>query len=1150
MHNITRHCCRSTLVGDEDTKLEYFRLGAVSLGYNAPDNLEDDFDSHSARFLPHAQIFLDQLARVVELPIEALDFDKMKFDERERAERILCFSDDDKPLHQFHPILNLALFYIFSYCNDDAAHAILKLLLPKFEKSFGYKHPLTLGCCRHLSWTFFCLEEYNEAEKLAVRSLEGFQELYGAEDERVLKSEGVLSNILCKNGKAREALELGKKLVEAQERLFGPLHYNTLTEMNNLAFTYVEIGEDQNAEDLMRETYFRWKEKVGPLHRKTISAGEKYADHLEGRKKWTESIPVRIELLDSVGRCRGETHVDTIAAIEALILPYNETNDLKKEEALRRHLVEISTESCGLRSFITIFRIWHLSKCLAEQKKTREATSLLECLLDQLDETILTGSNRGFKGELFYDLANLASEQGDNKAQLEFLAQAVTVWEKYPALSDDLGNIMTELALAHIRLRNQEQAEHFFQRVVKAGDPVNNNTEFVSRQNYMICVSELGEIQASKKQFDEAEKNLREALSGFTESQGGQDANSRLVMERLLSLLRKQKHWDQAAEIGGHLFEAQSKILGAQAEETLDLASNIGLFHLLRCRFADARKWLKTASDGFDALRNDSLEKEEESHSVSISEKPSNEDEEPQFIKDLDKSSDDGAEPRSMPSPEQSSADDEELFIVSDIEWSEDEASTDTTYTLNRAMATNSESRADNSTALQLVDAMEALILDCEHSFGGELTVPLHPLPTNWMLNLRWIWDLIHSPNVADFMEGTRVSIDISLPPNWSFAYEKECVAVLDGDGKRTTFKLPGPQPYLHLDPGITIDLLPMFHLLVEEAQELLKLGHEKIRAMLPAALQRDIVFTRPSKGPGCWTLTPSTPEVYGIAPLTIAGAPVVIPVEVHYPIVAGVKPPPDPHPLLIDPTQPLDDSAIEDILETFPFSKGFYLLINGMLQLLVAKKFDYAEAMSHYPNRFGGLEVSYIEATMVPTGSERFASSKMATRSLTDSEGSASSITFHTQESSYSIPCFRLSNSSQLEARLKKNTRFRKKFIGRAGLRVRDKLTGEDFLTMPSHVVRDATLKKQHDFLLRMVDTEPHERSSNWKDDVDIYSSGRKVSTWNSIDSTISTKLYRSEPSSGPSTNMPNNIQPGMITILALFSLLMKLWPLSLPRS
>ncbi|CAN9260775.1 unnamed protein product [Alternaria alternata] len=157
-------------------------------------------------------------------------------------------------------------------------------------------------------------------------------------------------------------------------------------------------------------------------------------------------------------------------------------------------------------------------------------------------------------------------------------------------------------------------------------------------------------------------------------------------------------------------------------------------------------------------------------------------------------------------------------------------------------------------------------------------------------------------------------------------------------------------------------------------------LNWASIRSRLPADWMWDVEYhaahARSAMQEGCWSCTPLEPDEPKHYPLTIAKAPVVIPVEYQWPLTGGVAPPPDPRATsLIDSRAKIPLEAVRDIFLTFQGSLGFYVLLNGLLQVIVPKDFDTSWASSHLPHKFGGLKIGTIyesldkEAEIYPNG-------------------------------------------------------------------------------------------------------------------------------------------------------------------------------------
>ncbi|KAH7176758.1 hypothetical protein EDB81DRAFT_49846 [Dactylonectria macrodidyma] len=138
--------------------------------------------------------------------------------------------------------------------------------------------------------------------------------------------------------------------------------------------------------------------------------------------------------------------------------------------------------------------------------------------------------------------------------------------------------------------------------------------------------------------------------------------------------------------------------------------------------------------------------------------------------------------------------------------------------------------------------------------------------------------------------------------------------------------------------------------------------------AEVPEAIRDDMQLDEPSAHVTCWTFTPGDTKCEYKMPLQVDGHPVVIPVHHPYPLMAIASPPPDPHPRFISSIDPLPDGTISEIFGTFKEAIGFYLLINGYLQVIVPDEFDHETSHSRLPTEFGGLKIRFIHESFFPT--------------------------------------------------------------------------------------------------------------------------------------------------------------------------------------
>jgi hypothetical protein len=261
------------------------------------------------------------------------------------------------------------------------------------------------------------------------------------------------------------------------------------------------------------------------------------------------------------------------------------------------------------------------------------------------------------------------------------------------------------------------------------------------------------------------------------------------------------------------------------------------------------------------------------------------------------------------------------------------------------------------------------------------------------------------------------------------------------------------------------------------------------VQYLLPETWRWDVEFQT-----GCWTCTPlesHSPKHY---PLTIGGAPVLLPVEYQWPPTSGVNPPPDPRRSApIDCRSELALDVVRDLFLTFEGSIGFYVLISGLLQIIVREDFDTTWASSHLPHKYGSLKVCYIpqtlEATMLPSSTE-IAKTKP---SLNTHNSGLSSIFRQSRPSAASAnPTLKLNDF--IEARPKSNHR-KEKYSGRIGLKVTK--NGDPYLLMSTHIITEAILAKSHRNTLFGRDRDRFGKlDDDWNEHVEISAGNEKLGT------------------------------------------------------
>lgn len=250
-----------------------------------------------------------------------------------------------------------------------------------------------------------------------------------------------------------------------------------------------------------------------------------------------------------------------------------------------------------------------------------------------------------------------------------------------------------------------------------------------------------------------------------------------------------------------------------------------------------------------------------------------------------------------------------------------------------------------------------------------------------------------------------------------------------------------------------------------------------------PEDLQDDMEFNDRGHELSTWTCTPSEDVPFDGIPLRVDGHPVVLPVKYTYPLTAMFSSPPDPHPLFISPFAQLSDEDVHHIFSTFPTCLGFYVLVNGFLQVMMPGDFNYEEGIASLPSEFGGLKVSLIPETVCPTAGEASASSPATTTTSTRTRfermfGQSSAQTaIAGPANTHSANAVGVSVGCAIRA-IVPGSKSKQRFEGKTGVAITPTNdNSKKYITIPTHLLTDAVIASKTTSV----------NSDAWKKDVKV---------------------------------------------------------------
>ncbi len=161
---------------------------------------------------------------------------------------------------------------------------------------------------------------YDEAERLARETLEGFRRTLGEGDLATLKALNVLAGVQLVTGQYKLAEARYGELLAACRRAYGPDHLMTLTALANLAQVYTYDGSKRyaEAERLTREVLATQMRINGPDHPLTLGARLDLVRELASQDKGAEAQAILRDVVERSTRVLGAEHPETLKAMGEL----------------------------------------------------------------------------------------------------------------------------------------------------------------------------------------------------------------------------------------------------------------------------------------------------------------------------------------------------------------------------------------------------------------------------------------------------------------------------------------------------------------------------------------------------------------------------------------------------------------------------------------------------------------------------------------------------------------------------------------------------------------------------------------------------------------------------------------------------------------
>ena len=214
----------------------------------------------------------------------------------------------------------------------------------------------------------------SQTQALLARAVEAQSRVLGPEHPDTLRSASLLGAALSHQGHYAEAEKLLRDALATQRRVLGPEHPDTLRSMDWLAdLLRAQGGRNEESEKLYRETLEIRRRVLGPEHRDTVSSISNLARMLWQERQDAEAEKLTREALEIQRRVLGTEHPDTLSSMDHLAFGLLRERRYTEAEQVEREVLGIEQRILGPEHLNTLSSMHVLAIILAREGRYLEA---------------------------------------------------------------------------------------------------------------------------------------------------------------------------------------------------------------------------------------------------------------------------------------------------------------------------------------------------------------------------------------------------------------------------------------------------------------------------------------------------------------------------------------------------------------------------------------------------------------------------------------------------------------------------------------------------------------------------------------------------------------------------------------------------------
>ncbi len=396
----------------------------------------------------------------------------------------------------------------------------------------------------------------------------------------------------AQEGDLDKAVALGQQALDLTRKNFGEEHAATILTLRELGNIHVQNGQLDIAEPLFQQSADLGKKVLGDTHPETLAAQTLLAELKESRVQLDDAIARYRQISESANKGFGPNDPLKLQTELALARVYKNLGNTGEGEKILRATCPLVAQTYGFthpetatcwQQFAEILRAQgHFDRALQE---LQPPLSILANVLPKQDPKVVGGQ---------ITLAGLHRDLGHFPEAKKILESVLDTIKGDPVglsfLQADARTVLSRVLLDSGELDQAQALATTLYEETKA----KSGSEHPST---LTALTDLASVKEKKGLFDDAEKELNEALGGYRKVFGERHPTTITVLNNLGQMLETEGLYDNAEPLLRQAATLSEQVFGKRHPTTLTAQNNLALLHESQGNFDKAEPLYQQAID-------------------------------------------------------------------------------------------------------------------------------------------------------------------------------------------------------------------------------------------------------------------------------------------------------------------------------------------------------------------------------------------------------------------------------------------------------------------------------------------------------------------------------------------------------------------------